>query len=115
MPWDLTLPPRHSTALADPVIMTAQGAAEAAGYVQPPTADGAGANPLIRAATPAEREEAAWAAGYGVGALTERRKLEAAGAVKSSDEPSTKASAFSWDEIAAETNAQAGVSTRSES
>lgn len=110
MPWDLTLPPRHPMALAQPVITTAQAAAETAGYVLPPTADGATANPAPRAATPAEKEAAAWQAGYGVGALAERRKWEAAVAMKGQPAADT----IVWDEIAAETNAQAGIAAQVE-
>ncbi|MCJ2083218.1 hypothetical protein [Methylobacterium sp. J-090] len=109
MSWNLTLPPRHPVAFADPIGLTAEAVAKASGAAVTAT------NPPIRAMTPAEREAAAWEAGYGVGAATERREWEAAGAVKGSDEPSTKASAFSWDAITAETNAEAGVNTRSES
>lgn len=108
MALNLTLPPRHPAAFADPIGMTAQAVAEASG------ASAAATTTPLRAVTPAEKEQAAWAAGYGVGALAERRKMEAAGAVKGSAEPSTKASAICWDDIAAETNAQAGVAARAE-
>ncbi|KQT96063.1 hypothetical protein ASG60_20735 [Methylobacterium sp. Leaf469] len=103
MSLNLTLPPSLGT--------VARAVAEAVGYVPTPTAQVAPANQVTSLS---EKDPAAWAAGYDAGILAERRKWESAGAVKGNDNTSAQAGAISWDEVVAETNAQAGLNARSE-
>lgn len=100
MALNLALPPSLGT--------VARAVAEAVGYVPTPTAHVAPANQVTSLA---EKDPAAWAAGYDAGILAERAKWTEAGALKG--QPA--ADAIVWGDIAAETNAQAGVAARAES